>query len=71
MHHKYEGNIECFKLVSTKLGYLEMEVVFGRKLRPICVYHPTDNSDEEKTDEFAEQFKIMMSDKYAKGIDVV
>ena len=54
VHHKYEGNIECFKLVSRKLGYLEMEMAFGRKLRTICMHHPTDVSDEEQTDEFAE-----------------
>ena len=63
VHHKYEGNIECLKLVSRKLGYLETEMAFGRKLQTIC--------DEDQMDEFAKQFKIMMSDKNAKGIDVV
>ena len=71
VNHKYEGNIECFKLVSRKLGHFEMEMAFGRKLRTICMHHPTDDSDEEQTNEFTGQFKILMSDKNAKGIDVV
>ena len=71
MHHKYEGNKECFKLVSRKLGYLEIKMAYERKLRRICMHHPTDDSAEEQTDEFPEQFKIIMSDKNVKGIDVV
>ena len=71
VHQKYEGNIECFKVVSSRLGYLEMKMAFGRKLRTICIHHPIDDSDEVQKDEFAEQFKILMRDKNAKRIDVL
>ena len=35
------------------------------------MHHPTDDSDEEQMDEFAEQYKILMSDTNSKRIDVV